>query len=196
MNPVLTLDLQPSRDSKVNKNQATISANMESKNHENSKCKYSLVAIAGTAADASDQLDLAEDERGTVAVVKATMAMGNTTTTTNEDDMNHPIINKRIHARIRAKVGTCKISEDSSFLGKPGVGVCRFRPDGSCFAVGGWDRRIRIYSRTTAKLLGILRGPNEDSITTLDWAVGDDDLMHAGVLAAGSSDGKITLWRT
>ena len=49
-----------------------------------------------------------------------------------------------------------------------------------------WDRRIRIYSRTSAKLLWILRGPNEDSITSLDWAVGDDDLVNAAVLAAGS----------
>lgn len=197
MNPVLTLDMLPSSD----KSQATNKNDNLTKNAEgrfSSNDKYSVVTVAGTAGDANDQLDLSEEERGTVSVIKATMAMKNNTdsVTTTDDKMNDPVANKRINARIRAKVGTCKISEDSSFLGKPGVGICRFRPDGSCFAVGGWDKRIRIYSRTTAKLLAILRGTNEEAITTLDWAVGDDDLLHAGVLAAGSSDGKISLWRT
>ena len=100
--------------------------------------------------------------------------------------------NVRMKARVRAKVGTCKVSDEVSREGKPGVGVCRFRPDGNVFAVGGWDKRVRIYSRTSAKLLSVLKGSNA-SVTALDWNKGNanDDF----VLAAGSSDGKIAIWR-
>ena len=176
MNPVLTLDMLPSTNKTDNSNNI-IRSKRDKNDHHNST--RSLIAIAGTAGDASEQLELPELQRGTVNIIK----------------VSSPIENK-IKTRIRAKVGTCNISHDASFLGKPGVGQCRFKPDGSVFAVGGWDKRIRIFSRTTAKLLGILRGPNDDSITALDWAVGDKDLMDCGVLAAGSGDGKITIWRT
>ena len=79
--------------------------------------------------------------------------------------------------------------------GKPGVNICRFRPDGRVFAVGGWDRRVRIYSRTNAKLVRILKGTHLSSVTTLDWVRSEDDLMSDGVLASGSEDGTISLWR-
>ena len=145
----------------------------------NNRNSQSMVMIAGKAADAMELLDLPEEERGTVAVIKATSLR-------DDDD------NVRMKARVRAKVGTCKVSGEVSREGKPGVGVCRFRPDGNVFAVGGWDKRVRIYSRTSAKLLSVLKGSNA-SVTALDWNKGNanDDF----VLAAGSSDGKIAIWR-
>ena len=99
-------------------------------------------------------------------------------------------------ARVRAKVATCKVTSELTREGKPGVGVCRFRPDGKVFAVGGWDKRVRIYSRTSAKLLSIMKG-SDASVTALDWnwnsKTGSDD--DEFLLSAGSSDGKIALWR-
>ena len=99
-----------------------------------------------------------------------------------------------MNARVRAKVETCKISNELSREGKPGVGVCKFRPDGSVFAVGGWDKRVRIYSRTSAKLLAVLKGSNS-SVTALDWIKIEGTLDDDHVIAAGCSGGKIDIWR-
>ena len=96
-----------------------------------------------------------------------------------------------MNARIRAKVGTCKIANEISSQGKPGVGVCKFRPDRKVFAVGGWDKCIRIFSRTSAKLLSVLRGPNVGSISSLDWFYKNGEY----VLAAASDDWKISIRR-
>ena len=99
-------------------------------------------------------------------------------------------------------MGTCQLSNEIGMGGKPGVGVCKFRPDGKVFAVGGWDKRIRLYSRTSTSLLSVLRGPNDASVTAMNWARscdggGNDNVgVEAGVLAAGTADGKILLWRT
>ena len=186
INPILSLDMRPSTATTKQSNEFIVQDSIAPK-------KSSIIAIAGTAGDSSEQLDLPEDKRGTVNVIKVTAESkaSSTNKTTDNSSIKH-----RINMRLRAKVGTCKISEDAPFLGKSGVDICRFRPDGAYFAVGGWDRRVRIYSRTSAKLMGILKGPNEDSIKCLDWAIGDDGLVKAGVLAAGSGDGKITIFRT
>ena len=164
----------------------------------------SMIIIAGKAADAMEQLDLSEEERGTVAVIKATTmrdygndkdANGDADDDDDDDDDESNCTdygNIRMKARVRAMVETCKISNELSREGKPGVGVCRFRPDGNVFAVGGWDKRVRIYSRTSAKLLSILKG-SDASVTSLDWS--KRSVNGDYVLAAGSSDGKIALWR-
>ena len=193
-NPILTIDMCPSS-----------SSSSSSPNSNSNSNQRSLIAIAGTAGDAVEQLDLPEAERGTVNVIKASSSHQSSPLSPNLKTK------KNLKTRIRAKVGTCNVSQDASFLGKPGVGICRFQPDGSCFAVGGWDRRIRIYSRTSAKLLSVLKGPNEDSITSLDWARVISEVNNVNshsrtsatlrdsgrvLLASGSSDGKITLWRS
>jgi WD40 repeat protein len=143
------------------------------------------VTIAGLAADAAEQMALHQQDRGTVAVLKTTTRIVSAGAT-KEDGMT------AMKARIRAKVGTCRLSDEISRDAKPGVGICKFRPDGKIFAVGGWDKRIRLYSRTSAKLLSVMRGYNEESITSLDWVAN----RHGEyILAAGSSDGKISVWR-
>jgi WD40 repeat protein len=141
----------------------------------------SVLVATGSAADAAEQLDLPKEDRGTVALIKA-----HSTSDKNSWTMK---------ARKRAHVGTCQISDDWLFGGKPGVNTIKFRPDGAVFAIGGWDKRVRIYSRTSAKLLSILRGPNNESITAIDWVCNNEDLERAGVLAAGSADGMISVWR-
>jgi WD40 repeat protein len=142
--------------------------------HDNQR---SFVAISGVAADAMELLAAPEKDRSTVAVMKVTCVKDEERT--------------RMKARVRAKVGTCMISNDISSDGKPGVGICKFRPDRKVFAVGGWDKRIRIFSRTSAKLLSVLKGPNEGSISSLDWIYKNGEY----VLGAASGDGKISLWR-
>lgn len=142
--------------------------------------KRSFVSIAGLAGDAAELSELPLEERGTVAVVKASF---------DNDE-----IESTSSARLRARVATCKVggTDEPFYGGKPGVGLCRFRPDGRVFAVGGWDRRVRIYDRTgKAAPLAILKG-HEDSVTALDWA---PDSQTTGFLATGAGDGRIYIWR-
>ncbi len=203
MNPILTLDMLPS------------SSKSSSQNSMSSSSSSSLITIAGTAGDSNDQLDLPENQRGTVNIIKVSKLLLSSSSSAT--------IKNQINARIRAKIGTCKIDDKRSFMGKPGVSICRLNPNhtksssssnihssSAVFAVGGWDKRVRIYSRTSGKLLHILRGSNDESISALDWVKGsssdgsdgsfdvdgDTDLMKCGLLAAGSCDGKIMIWRT
>jgi len=165
---------------------------------DRNKKTNSIVTIAGIAGDAAELLALPTQERGTVAIVKTTFSAcrekkqpGAHTDARNTSSRE----NTAMKTRIRARVGTCKLSEDISQGGKPGVGACHFRPDGRVFAVGGWDKRVRIYSRTTANLLAVLNGPNDDAVTCLDWLTEEEELVESGVLVTGSGDGKISLWR-
>jgi len=163
--PILSMDMCESLDERGS----------DGHMHDSQK---SFVAISGVAADAMELLAMPKQDRTTVAVMKVTCA---------KDEGN-----VRMNARVRANVGTCTISNEISSQGKPGVGVCKFRPDKKVFAVGGWDKRIRIFSRTSAKLLSVLRGPNVGSISSLDWVYKNGEYM----LAAASGDGKISIWRT
>ena len=122
----------------------------------------SMVAIAGMAGNAEDLEDLPESEQGTVAVVKCTL-----------DPMQ---------AKLRCRVGTCSFGGG----GKPGVDVGRFRPDGRLFAIGGWDKRVRLLDRRHANTLGILKGHTE-SVSALAWA-------SNSLLASGDKDGTIHVW--
>ena len=130
----------------------------------------SFLTIAGLAGDAAEQSEMKDP--GTVAIVKSTL--------NNKSG--------KITTRLRGKLSTCQL--DSG--GKPGVSICRFRPtDGRPFAVGGWDYRLRIFDRASAKLLAILRG-HTASVQAMDWS---SDASTSGLLATGGSDGRIHLWR-
>lgn len=123
----------------------------------------SMVAIVGVAANAEDLEERPESERGTVAVVKCTMI-------------------DPLHAKLRCRVGTCSLDGG----GKPGVDVGRFRPDGRLFAIGGWDKRVRLLDRRHAKPLALLKG-HSASVSALDWA-------SNSILASGDKDGTIQVW--
>ena len=127
-----------------------------------------FVAICGCAGDAaSSTLKRSPDKTG--AIVKASFA-------------TTPV------AKLRQRFQTCELGE-SSAGGKPGISCCRFRNDGRVFAVGGWDHRARIISRK-GKMLAILKG-HEATVTSVDWS----PVASSGLLATGSSDGRIYLWR-
>lgn len=136
----------------------------------------SLVAVAGCAGDADDLCELPEKDQGTVTSMKVSL--------TNEDCNT----DSAMKSTIRKRTQTCSISSG----GKIGVSIARFRPDGRVFAVGGWDRRLRIFGRTSSKLLAVLHGGHNDSIVAMDWA---SDSAVSGLLATGAGDRKICVYR-
>lgn len=162
--PVLALDL---------------TASSTNDNGDNAS-KGAVIAVAGCAGDADELAGKPEDEQNTIGVIKATFdrSLGGDRST-------------MLQARIRSRIKTCEIGEDSA-RGKPGVGVCRFRPDGRIFAVGGWDKRLRLFSRSAGATPLALMRTHIDSVTAIDWA---PDSATSGILATGSEDGQIALWR-
>lgn len=135
----------------------------------------SMVAIAGMAGNAEDLAELPACDRGRLAVVKAGV---------RPDGL--------FHARLRARLSTCDGALTDGISGKSGVALCRFRPDGRIFAVGGWDKRLRVFDRgASATPLAILRG-HAESVNAMDWS---SDAAVSGLLATGSSDGRVHIWR-
>lgn len=134
----------------------------------------SVVAIAGLAGDATELAELPVEEQGRVALIKASLS--------TNDSWN---------IRLRARLSTCRLSELSA--GKPGVSICRFRPDDArLFAVGGWDHRVRLFERSKGRSMAILRG-HQGSVNALDWA---PDAIHSGLIAtAGSDDNCVYFWQ-
>lgn len=128
--------------------------------------RASCVCLAGLAGDSAELTQIAEKERGRVVVVK----------TSRDEDQS------LWESRVRDRLGTAAC--------KPGVAACQFRPDGRVFAAGGWDKRVRIYSRS-GKPLAILRG-HDKGIQTIDWS---PNAAATGLMASGSSDGRICVWR-
>ena len=144
-----------------------------------SKTSASVVAVAGCAGDADDLSELPEHDQGTVSIIKVKLS----DETKSQDSSKY----STMKATVRSKTRTCSIESG----GKVGVSICRFRPDGRVFAVGGWDYRLRIFGRTSSKPLAILRG-HEKSVTAMDWA---SNSPVSGLLATGAGDCKISLWR-
>jgi len=172
--PILCMDLVSSRSAEMCPSEIT-----EENNHYIPKMKSaSLVAVGGCAGDANALSELPENEQGTVSTIKVKLADDSATDSANSSIMR---------ASVRSKTRTCSIESG----GKVGVSICRFRPDGRIFAVGGWDQRLRLFSRTSSKPLAILRG-HDESVTAIDWA---SNAALSGLLATGAGDGRICLWR-
>lgn len=131
--------------------------------------RASFLAVAGLAGKRDDLSDMPKNERGRLAVVKLSS-----------------IKDGPYQSRIRKRLSTINESKP----GNPGVALCRFRPDGRLFAVGGWDRRVRIYDRVGYPV-AILRG-HAETISAMDWAM---DADVSGLMATGSADGKIHIWK-
>ena len=173
MDPILSLDLLSSTSRSADASQPS---------------GASFVAIAGMAGNEEDLVELPQCDRGRVAVIKLCQEQDET-----------------FRARLRSRISTMvdasssQYSHDSGILlpsGKPGVGQCRFRSDGRIFAVGGWDKRVRIYDRAAKSSahhtpLALLRG-HDDSVNAIDWSF---DAVSSGLIATGSSDGRIHVWR-
>jgi WD40 repeat protein len=142
----------------------------------NSHATGSIVTIAGWASDALTQSELPVSDRGTIALIKSTWGMDTPWS-----------------SRIRLRLSTCSLDRMSA--GKQGVDVCRFRPDGRLFAVGGWDKRLRIFDRAASSAstspLALLKA-HTASVCAVDWA---PDAPTSGLLATGAADGQICIWR-
>jgi WD40 repeat protein len=139
------------------------------------EAKTSIVAVAGCAGDTDELSELPEQDQGTVSTIKVKLANERSDTT------------KTMNASIRTKTRTCSVESG----GKVGVSVCRFRPDGRMFAVGGWDRRLRLFDRASSKPLAILHG-HESSVTAVDW---EGNAPTSGLLATGAGDGRICIYK-
>ena len=174
--PVLTMDLAPS---------TSLSAD-------------SVIAVAGLAGDAAEMSALPPDEQGPVALVKASIANANDggkaedTNVKGGEGHDETEIGPAWNVRIRTRLSTCSINKESSG-GRPGVSICRFQPgDARLFAVGGWDKRVRLFDRSTGAPKAILRG-HSSSVDCLDWA-GDAD--ESGLLATSVvAEKRIHIWQ-
>ncbi|KAL7446814.1 hypothetical protein ACHAXM_011466 [Skeletonema potamos] len=156
--PVLSLDLSSS----CSKGTGTIS----------------LVAVAGCAGDADERSELPEADQGTISTIKIKLANH---LTDDGGEMKPPSASNtvsKMKASVRARKRTCSIESG----GKIGVSVCRFRPDGRIFAVGGWDFRLRLFDRASSKPLAILHG-HENTVVAVDW---EENAASTGLLATGA----------
>ena len=134
------------------------------------------VGLAGDAADLRDS-----NSGGTVALIKASPSSSSSSLLLGSGSDS---VLDEWKARIRGRVGTCSL--DSG--GKPGVSVVRFRDGGRVFAIGGWDKRVRLFDRTHQDQLMILKG-HEEAVKDLDWCPGVD-----GLLVSCAGDGRINVW--
>jgi WD40 repeat protein len=140
----------------------------------------SFVAIAGMAGNEEELVEIPQCDRGRVALIKISQGP-----------------DRNFYARIRSRISTTVDASSSQVpRGKPGVGLCRFRSDGRIFAVGGWDKRVRIYDRSAKSQsrnspLALLRG-HFDSVNAIDWSF---DAFSSGFIATGSSDGRVHVWK-
>ena len=208
--PILSMDLIPSRPT----TKATSTEHHTSPNDESSHQSHAVLAVAGLAGDAVELERLSKEEIGRIVLFKATVpnlarADGMAASQTDSSYFNF---------QQRARLSTLNIDGDNNnnnnkeksiipvkheksrtkksmgvSAGKPGVSICRFRPqDGRLFAVGGWDRRVRLFDRTHGKPMAILRG-HEDSVSAFDWS---HDADTSGFLASSGRGTKIVnIWQ-
>lgn len=152
-----------------------IVASPNSSSAESASESSNVMVIAGLAGDAAEVSELSKPEQGRVALLKA---------------IHDPSLKDDWDIQIRARLATCRVDEAS--FGKPGVSICKFRPDGRLFAIGGWDQRIRLFERSQGRPMAILRG-HRGSVNSLDWS---PDAATSGLLAsAGGDDGRIYIWQ-
>ncbi|KAL7549325.1 hypothetical protein ACHAWF_012596 [Thalassiosira exigua] len=173
--PVLSLDLACSSSTFRRPDHAGQSCEVSGTNDKgyisNSvEHKSTVLAVGGCAGDADELSELPEQQQGTISTIKVKLALDSPKKDSNGCDMS---------ANIRSRKRTCSVASG----GKVGVSVCRFRPDGRIYAIGGWDCRLRLFGRTSSKPLTILR--HEESVASMDWA-GSASL--SGLLATGAKN--------
>jgi hypothetical protein len=196
--PVLTLDMTPSSKHNIANNGNLLEEEEEdavAAASLSSSTMSSVLVAAGMAGDAVELRELSPQEQARVVVFKATNYYNNPQP---HDDSSPWTFQER------GRLSTCRLDNEPSQGGKPGVGIVRFRPnDGRILAVGGWDHRVRLFERnhhrhhhrgggggSCCRPLGILKGSNNgSSISALDWA--PDAASSSGLLASASSSDDI-----
>jgi len=77
-------------------------------------------------------------------------------------------------------------------LTNAGLSCLAVRDDEKIYATGGWDKRIRLFSGKSHKKLCVLQ-LHDDTLNSVVFT-NDDGRKGDRILAAGSSDGQISLW--
>jgi hypothetical protein len=192
--PVLTLDMTPSSQHTIGNNGNLLEEEEDASLSSSSSSLSSVLVAAGMAGDAVELRELSPQEQARVVVFKANCRYNNPQP---HDDSSPWTFQER------GRLSTCRLDNQPSQGGKPGVGIVRFRPDdGRILAVGGWDHRVRLFERNHhhhhhrggggggCRPLAILKGGNNgSSISALDWA--PDAASSSGLLASASSSDDI-----
>jgi len=167
--PILTLDVTPSGTHAAQGVKLPFDGGSDS-----------LLIAAGMAGDSEDISMMSSFEAGRAVIFKTTHCF------------HHDCKLPKWTFKQRARLSTCRVDRES-FNGKPGVSICRFRPqDGRLLAVGGWDFRIRLFERSKGNAIAILKG-NKGSIVGLDWS---PDASTSGLFASASGNDKsISIWQ-
>ncbi|XP_068231734.1 guanine nucleotide-binding protein subunit beta-like protein 1 [Palaemon carinicauda] len=87
------------------------------------------------------------------------------------------------------------IADKEVEITNPGTSCCTARPDDKIFVTGGWDFRVRVYSSKKMKPLAVLfyHKKTVECLTYASDYVKEFDSRF--LLAAGSSDKSISLWK-
>lgn len=136
----------------------------------------SIVGVAGMASMNPDELDSKNNgDSGTIITFKIKPASAGL-----------------MSAKVRKRLSTCPVNNES-LMAKTGVACCKFENNGRMFAVGCWDNRARVFSRS-GKLLSVMKG-HKQSINCLDWKPHVTDRKSSSILATGGAEGHISLWK-
>ncbi|XP_057667421.1 guanine nucleotide-binding protein subunit beta-like protein 1 [Diorhabda carinulata] len=85
-----------------------------------------------------------------------------------------------------AIIGECSITNK-------GCNVVKVRSDSKIVVSGGWDRRIRIFSCKTFRVLTVLND-HEGPITDIQFSPFPVNYWESNIMAVSGTDGLITLW--
>jgi hypothetical protein len=97
---------------------------------------------------------------------------------TSGGGMPQSITDFSIHSKLKVSTGK-------------GLGCVVIRPDKKIFAVGGWDKRVRVYGFKNFKPLAILKQHTE-AVHCLCYALSD---TKENLLISGSADTRIACWQ-
>lgn len=175
--PILTLDLASS-----NHDVGGQLCNGHNAIPTSTKNASSLLVAAGMAGDSAEVADMKPEEAGRAVLFKASIQ--NTSVEATSESLSWKFDD-------RARLSTCRV--DPTSYGKPGVAICRFRPnDGRLLAVGGWDYRIRLFDRVGAPM-AILKGNGGGSVIGLDFA--PDSSTSGLIVSAPANAMSILVWQ-
>jgi WD domain, G-beta repeat len=204
--PILTMDLIPSTPVSSSSRKTLLATEGSPVVSQPSFHASSVLVVAGLAGDAAELERLSKDEAGRVVLFKATTTKFGDILNQQDNSPDATTNSARFQFQHRARLSTLKIENDDNgpearssnvsvgvSAGKPGVSICRFRPrDGRLFAVGGWDRRVRLFDRSDGKRMAILKG-HAGSVSAFDWS---HDADSSGLLASSGSGTKIiNVWQ-
>uniref|UniRef100_A0A336LNG7 CSON015331 protein n=1 Tax=Culicoides sonorensis TaxID=179676 RepID=A0A336LNG7_CULSO len=111
------------------------------------------------------------------------------------------VTNRGIITSISDKISLFSINMKSSVITKkadlpiknPGVHCVKIRKDLKVFVTAGFDGRLRVFSWKSLRPLAVLSDHKGD-LMDIAFSNGPVSFWKSNIMAAGGSDGKITLW--